>query len=111
MNYYERIQKSIDYIENNIENNISIEDAAKQAFMSFSNYYRLFFSIVGYTVKEYIRLRRISLSAEQLHNSDMRILDIAILYGFSSGDTFSRAFRKETGFLPSAFRKNEILKY
>ena len=46
MNYYERIQKSIDYIESNIENKIDLNQAAREAFMSVSNYYRLFFALV-----------------------------------------------------------------
>jgi len=58
LNYYERIQKSIDYIESNIDNLIDLNDVAKKAFMLPSNFYRMFFAFVGYSVKEYIRLRR-----------------------------------------------------
>ncbi|MHB8064531.1 MAG: helix-turn-helix transcriptional regulator, partial [Ruminiclostridium sp.] len=57
MNYYERIQKSIDYIESNFENNIDLNVAAQKSFMSLSSFYRLFFALVGYSIKEYIRLR------------------------------------------------------
>jgi len=54
MNYYERIQQSIDYIELHLADELSVDEAAKQAYMSVSNYYRMFYSITGYTVKEYI---------------------------------------------------------
>lgn len=54
MNYYERIQRSIDYIESNLEGDITIEKAAQEAFMSCSNYYRMFFALTGYAVMEYI---------------------------------------------------------
>jgi AraC family transcriptional regulator len=104
MNYYERIQKSIDYIESNIENKIDLNQAAREAFMSQSNYYRIFFALVGFTVKEYIRLRRISLAASELRNSDIRIMDIAVKYDFDSQDSFSRAFKRITRFLPSEWR-------
>ena len=105
MNYYERIQKSIDYIEGNLENKIDLDVVAQEAYMSQSNYYRLFFALAGYSVKEYIRLRRITLAAVDILNTKMRIIDIAIKYDFTSGDAFSRAFKRITGFLPSKFRE------
>ena len=109
MNYYERIQKSIDYIERNLENKIDLNLAAKEAYMSQSNYYRLFFAIVGYSIKEYIRLRRISLAALDMKYSNVCIINIAVKYDFNSGDAFSRAFKRITGFLPSEFREqNQI---
>ena len=63
MNCYERIQQSIDYIELHLADELSVDEAAKQAYMSVSNYYRMFYSITGSTVKEYIRLRRLSCAA------------------------------------------------
>lgn len=107
MNYYESIQASVDYIENNIYEEIDINDAADSAYMSLSNYYRLFFAIVGYNLKEYIRLRRIHLAAQDLLSDKGNILEIAVKYGFNSADSFSRAFKKATGFLPSTFKKQK----
>ncbi len=105
MNYYERIQKSIEYIERNLENPILLEDVAAEAFMSLSNFYKIFFAIVGYTVKEYIRFRRISLASAWLYDDHMKIIDIAMQCGYQSADAFARSFREITGFLPSVFRK------
>lgn len=107
MNYYERIQNSIDYIESNLENKIDIEFAAQAAFMSLSNFYRMFFALAGYSVKEYIRLRRISLAAVELLNSNACLIDIAVKFDYESGDSFSRAFKRATGFLPSDYRKEK----
>ncbi|EGD47859.1 transcription activator effector binding [Ruminiclostridium papyrosolvens DSM 2782] len=109
MNYYERIQKSIDYIESCLENKINIDFAAQTAYMSLSNFYRMFFALTGHSVKEYIRLRRISLGAFELRNRDTCLIDIAIKFDFESGDSFSRAFRRVTGFLPSDYRKQKSL--
>lgn len=109
MNYYERIQKSIDYIESNLENKINIDFAAQTAFMSLSNFYRMFFALTGYSVKEYIRLRRISLAAIDIQGTDTCLIDIAIKFDFESGDSFSRAFKRITGFLPSDYRKKKSL--
>lgn len=108
MNYYERIQKSIDYIENNLDSKISLKDAAQEAFMSLSNYYRMFFALVGYPVKEYIRKRRISLAAKELKESYVCLIDLAVKYDFESGDAFSRAFKRVTGYLPSTYRKENV---
>ncbi len=105
MNYYERIQKSIEYIECNLENPIPLKNVAAEAFMSQSNFYKIFFAIVGYTVKEYIRFRRISLASAWLREDNMKIIDIALKCGYQSADAFARSFREITGFLPSAFRK------
>lgn len=107
MNYYERIQKSIEYIEKNLDNFVDINFAAKEAFMSSSNFYRMFFALVGHSVKEYIRLRRISLAASDLISSEDNIIDIAIKYQFDSRDSFTRAFKRITGFLPSEYRRQQ----
>jgi AraC-like DNA-binding protein len=104
MNYYEQIQKSIDYIEGNLEEPININTAANEAYMSQSNYYRMFFAMVGYSVK-YIRMRRISNAAKMLRDTEESIIDIAVKYDFDSRDSFSRAFRRITRFLPSEYRR------
>ena len=109
MNYYERIQKSIDYIESNLDTAIDLNIAAREAFMSQSNFYRLFFALVGHSVKEYIRLRRISLAADELINNKYKLIDLAVKYGFDSRDSFTRAFKRITGFLPSEYRKQRYL--
>lgn len=108
MNYYERIQQSIDYIESNLESKIDINFAAHTAYMSLSNFYRVFFALTGYSVKEYIRLRRISLGAIELLNKNTSIIDIAVKFDFESGDSFSRAFKRVTGFLPRDYRKQNM---
>ncbi len=108
MNYYERIQKSIDYIENKLKEDIEIEKAAQEAFMSCSNYYRMFFALTGYAVKEYIRNRRISNAVRDIKETDDSILDIALKYGFESNEALTRAFKRITGNPPSAFRKNNL---
>lgn len=100
MNYYERIQNSIDYMEERLCEDLSPEECANQAFMSVSGYYRIFFSIVGMTVKEYIRGRRLTCAYHDLTNHSS-VLDVAVKYCFNSADGFSRAFQKHFGLSPS----------
>lgn len=105
MNYYERIQESMNYIEENLLDTLSLEECAKKAYMSLAVFYRIFFAVVGYTPKEYIRHRRISLASEQLGHQNSKVIDVALSSGYESVDAFSRAFRTVTGFLPDTFKK------
>lgn len=105
MNYYEQIQKSIDYIEKHLEDSITAKDCAKAAYMSVAHFYRMFFAITGHQAKEYIRMRRMSLAAEKLKNGT-KVIEVAFEYTYDNSDTFSRAFKKETGFLPSVYSTN-----
>lgn len=105
VNYYERIQQSIDYMEHNIENNITVESIAKEAYMSLSNFYRLFFAMTGYQAKEYLINRRISQAAVMLKNPRHKVIDIALSYSYNSVDAFSRIFKKITGHTPSSYAK------
>ncbi len=104
MNYYERIEQAIDYIERNLEQDIEIEDIAKEAYMSLRNLYRMFFALTGYSVKEYVRNRRFSRAAEEIKTGE-RVLDVAIKYGFSSHAAFTRSFQNTTGILPGTLKR------
>lgn len=107
MNYYERIQRSLEYLESRLADTVDLRMAAREAYMSTSTFYRMFFALVGYPVKEYVRLRRTSLAAADLKKAHCSVMNLAVKYGFDSADSFSRAFRRITGFLPSDFRKME----
>ena len=101
VNYYERIQKSIDFMEDNLENNIKVEDMAKTVYMSVSSFYRIFFAITGYQAKEYLINRRVSCAFMDLKAGKARVIDIAMKYSYESVDAFSRIFKKVTGRTPS----------
>ncbi|WP_165973920.1 helix-turn-helix domain-containing protein [Marinitoga lauensis] len=104
----ECIQKSLDYIEENIENDFSLEDIAKYTNFSLSYLYKLFNIIIGISIKEYVRKRRLSQSVYDLLNSNLNILEIAIKYQYNTYESYSRAFKKEFGVCPSEVRKNNI---
>jgi len=101
VNYYERIQKSIDFMEDNLENDIKVEEMAKEAYMSVSSFYRIFFAITGYQAKEYLINRRISRASKDLKAEQTKVIDIAMKYAYNSVDAFSRIFKKVTGYTPS----------
>jgi AraC family transcriptional regulator len=105
MDYFERVQKVIDYIETNLKEKISLEDLAKISYFSKFHFHRVFLAVVGDPVMEYIRKRRLSEAVLELQNSEKRITDIAYDYIFNSSDTFSRAFKRQYGINPEEYRK------
>ena len=110
MNWCESISKAIEYIENNLTNDITVEDIAKKLYLS-PFYFQKGFSIVcGYGVGEYIRNRRLSVAASELLQTDHKIIDIALKYGYDSPDSFTKAFTRFHGSTPTAVRRGEKIK-
>lgn len=110
MNWCESISRAIEYIENNLTNDITIEDIAKHLYIS-SFYFQKGFSIVcGYGVGEYIRNRRLSVAAYELLHTDNKIIDIAIKYGYNSPDSFTKAFTRFHGSTPTEVRRGGKIK-
>jgi len=106
---WESIQKAVDYIEENIGEEIRIEELAETANLSYFYFHRLFTRLVRKPVKEYIKLRRLARAVEYIKDKDKRILDIALEYGFGSHETFTRAFKNAYGFTPAVYRDNPVL--
>jgi len=108
MHAWESIQKTLDYIEENIGDEIHIEALAKIAALSLFYYQRLFTRLVKKTVREYIKLRRLARACKRLKNGNNHIIDIAEKYGFGSRETFSRAFKDAYGLTPSEYRNKPV---
>lgn len=96
------IERAIRYIESNITEDMDIGDVSAVAYLSPYYFQRIFHSICGLTVGEYIRSRRLTLAAEELAGGNARVIDVALKYGYDSPDSFSRAFAKFHGASPSA---------
>jgi len=108
MHAWEAIQKTLDHIEENIGEEIKIEELAEIAALSLFYYQRLFTRLVKKPVREYIKLRRLSRVCKALGDKQNRILDVALDYGFSSHETFTRAFKEVYGITPELYRKNRV---
>lgn len=102
------IQKVIDYIEENLKNDISIGQVAAAIGYSEYHFLRIFKRFVGFTPASYIRKRRISeIVGAMGHNDSSRpISDIAFEYGFNSKENFIRAFKAEHHILPTEYRRH-----
>lgn len=106
MEWIERLNKSINYIEEHITEEISYDELAQIACCSTYHFQRMFTYIVGVSLSEYIRRRKMSLAAVDLQGSNEKIIDISLKYGYSSPTAFNRAFQSIHGVAPSAL-KNE----
>ena len=105
MRWVESIQEAISYIEENITQELTIEDIAKQACLSAFYFQKGFAMLCGFTVGEYIRKRKLSLAGNDLIASDEKIIDIALKYGYDSPDSFTKAFTRFHGVTPTNVRK------
>lgn len=100
MEWLNNFNKAIDYIEDNLKGNISYENAAKVACCSTYYFQRIFSYIIGISLSEYIRRRKMSMAALDLHTTDLKIIDIAFKYGYKSPTAFNRAFKSIHGISP-----------
>ena len=106
MNWIESMSNAIFYIEDNLTENLSIENIAKELFVSTFYFQKSFSMLCGFTVGEYIRYRRLALAGSELISTNEKIIDIALKYGYDSPDSFTKAFTRFLGVTPSAVRKD-----
>ncbi|HEM4391208.1 TPA: AraC family transcriptional regulator [Streptococcus suis] len=92
------------YIEENLTDDINYSEVSKIAYCSEYHFKRMFSFLSGISLSEYIRRRRLTLAALDLKDRDLRIIDVAVKYGYNSADSFSRAFHSLHGILPSEVR-------
>ncbi len=108
LDWSERIQLVLDYIENNLAGEISIDAAAGIACSSKYHFHRVFHAMLGVSFSEYVRKRRLSKAGAELLSSKAKIIDIASKYGFNSPNAFTRAFRDLHGINPSQIRTGQV---
>src|SRR6478609_5285322 len=104
MNYVTCIQRTLDYIEENLETQITLEKLAEIACFSPFHYHRVFQAMVGESVMNYVRKRRLTRAAERLFFTDEKVIDIALDVGFQYQESFNRAFKKFYDVSPKQYR-------
>ena len=109
MEWMSIIGNSIQYVEDHITENITVEDIAKGVGISSFYFQKGFAMICGYSVSEYIRNRRMALAGNDLLVTDEKIIDIALKYGYDSPDSFTKAFTRFHGVTPTSVRRGAVL--
>ncbi len=108
MNWIQSLSRAIHYIENHLTDDINIDDVSYQAYTSSSHFQLIFHVVIGMTVGEYIRYRRLSLAALNLLQTNSRIIDVAMRYRYDTQESFSKAFTRFHGIPPSKAKWGEV---
>lgn len=106
MHAWESIESTLNYIEEHYDQDITIQQLSDIAHLSSFYFQRLFNRLVGKTVFEYIKLRRLSKSISMLKETEDKIVDISIRCGFNSHQTFSKTFKEIYRLTPTEFRNS-----
>ena len=104
MDWVERMNKAISYIEDHLTGELDYEAAAKAAYCSVYHFQRMFSFVADVSLSEYVRRRRLTLAAFELQNSSIKVIDLALKYGYESPEAFTRAFQQLHGTTPTAAR-------
>ncbi|EJR44507.1 GyrI-like domain-containing protein [Bacillus mycoides] len=104
MDSLKNMNAAMQYIEDNLTHEIDFKEVAKIAFCSEYHFKRMFSFLAGISLSEYIRCRRLTLAAFELTDSNAKVIDVAIKYGYNSPDSFTRAFQNLHGITPSEAR-------
>ncbi len=105
MDWRQRMNRAVDYIEENIAGDLCVEAAARHTGLSKWEFYRVFSFVAHIPLGEYIRRRRLALAFDDVQSGSETIISIALKYGYDSHAAFSRAFRQEFGVSPTQARK------
>lgn len=106
MEWIDSITKAIDYIEENLTEDLTVESISNQILISPFYFQKGFSMLCGFTVSDYIRNRRLAQAAIELSFTQQKIIDVAIKYGYDSPDSFTKAFTRFHGITPSSARKD-----
>lgn len=108
MNFVKRMNSVLDYIENNLDGEIKDDKIAVLSANAKGMFQRIFTMITDMTLSEYVRKRRLTQASFDIQNTDAKIIDIAIKYGYNSADAFTSAFKSFHGITPSDARNSNI---
>ena len=101
----ERWNAAVEYIEQHLDQQIDVAELAKITLTSEYHFRRMFSALAGMPLSEYVRRRRLTLAAAEVLSGDATLLEIAVRYGYSSGEAFARAFKAVHGVGPGEVRR------
>lgn len=107
MNWINNMNNALEYIESNLDRNITLDEIAKIAYSSKFHFNRTFSILTGMNLFDYIRCRRLTVCVKDLKDKDSKVIDVALKYGYESPEAFSRAFKKLHNITPSKVKNYE----
>lgn len=105
MAWIEMLQQAINYMEDHLMDDIYYEDVADMVFISSYEFHRTFSIMAGMTANAYIRNRRLSLAGVELMETDEKVIDVALKYGYDTPESFTKAFTRFHGVSPKHAKK------
>lgn len=111
MEYAKLFQDAVESIEQHLLERVDIGELAARTYFSKYYFQRLFHVIVGDSIMEYIKKRRLTLAAQELAETNATVLEIALKYGYGSHEGFTRAFKAYHGITPQKSRKYGVTRH
>lgn len=105
LEWLKEMSDAVEYMEKSMEEPFDAAEIAKVACSSTFHFQRMFHMLTGITVAEYVRKRKLTLAAQELAVTKVKVLEVALKYGYDTPESFSKAFRKAHGINPSAARE------
>lgn len=110
MDWVSGIQRALDYVEAHLTEKIDFAAVARESYASSFHFQRMFAMLCGFTLGDYLRMRRLSVAAEELRRTGAKVIDVALKYGYDTPESFSRAFSRFHGISPSEARRGGNVK-
>ncbi|WP_413104917.1 AraC family transcriptional regulator [Streptomyces sp. Inha503] len=101
----ERLNEALDHIDSRLDQRIEVAELARIAMTSEYHFRRMFSALAGISLSEYVRRRRLTLAGAEVLAGERTLLEIAVRYGYGSGEAFARAFRAMHGVGPGEARR------
>ncbi|MEU6980318.1 AraC family transcriptional regulator [Streptomyces sp. NPDC046371] len=101
----DRLNQALDHIETRLDRELDVAEAARIAMTSEYHFRRLFSALAGMPLSVYVRRRRMTLAGAEVLDGERTLLDVAVRYGYGSGEAFARAFRSVHGIGPGEARR------
>ena len=108
MDWLNRFNAAMEYIENHLEDEIDYARVAQIACCSEFHFSRMFSSLADISLSEYVRRRRLTMAAFEIQRSGVKIIDVSLKYGYRSPDAFTRAFRQMHSAAPASGRDSGV---
>ncbi|ROR37271.1 AraC family transcriptional regulator [Kitasatospora cineracea] len=102
----ERLNQAMDHVEEHLDRRLEVAELARITATSEYHFRRLFSSLAGMPLSEYVRRRRLTVAAAEVLAGEPSLLDVAVRYGYGSGEAFARAFRAQHGVGPGEARRS-----